>query len=63
MAQWMNKKISDADAMAALEEQLSGIYSDLSSLQETDTEMMNFYGESIALAQEEMSKFTDQMDH
>ena len=55
--------LSEADYYASLEEMSSGIYDNLNSLLELDKAMMNYYGDTLAAAGEELAKFTDRMEH
>ena len=55
--------LSEADYYTSLEEMSSGIYDNLNSLLELDKAMMNYYGDTLAAAGEELAKFTDRMEH
>ena len=56
-------EITEAMYREGLEEVRSGIRDNLSSLVELDKTMMEYYGETIAMAQEELEKYTKQMEH
>jgi hypothetical protein len=46
-----------------MKEVRSGIYDNLSSLQELDKSMIEYYGNTLDMAAEEIAKYTDRMDH
>ena len=54
--------IHESDYVAGLQEVRDGMYSELGALQELDKEMMNYYGETLSAASEEIGKYTDRMD-
>ena len=54
--------IHESDYVAGLQEVRDGMYSELGALQELDKEMMNYYGETLSAAGEEIGKYTDRMD-
>jgi type IV secretory pathway VirB4 component len=56
-------EITEAMYQEGLEEVRSGIRDNLSSLVELDQTMMGYYGETISMAQEELEKYTEQMEH
>lgn len=56
-------EITEAAYQEGLEEVRAGIRDNLSSLVELDKTMMNYYGETLAMAQEELAKYTEQMEH
>ena len=56
-------EITEAMYEEGMAEVRAGIMDNLSSLNELDKTMMNYYGDTIAMAQEELAKYTDQMDH
>lgn len=60
---YKNGEISQEAYASGLQEIYDGIYDNLSSINELDKAMMNYYGDTIAAAQDEMSKYTDQMEH
>ena len=56
-------EITEAMYQEGLEEVRAGIRDNLSSLVELDKTMMDYYGETIAIAQEELGKYTAQLEH
>jgi hypothetical protein len=56
-------EITEAMYEEGMAEVRAGIMDNLSSLNELDKTMMNYYGDTIAMAQEELAKYTDQMEH
>lgn len=56
-------EITEAMYQEGLEEVRSGIRDNLSSLVELDKTMMGYYGETLSMAQDELAKYTDQMEH
>ena len=56
-------EITEAMYQEGLEEVRAGIRDNLSSIVELDKTMMNYYGETIAMAQEELGKYTAQLEH
>ena len=56
-------EITEAMYQEGLEEVRAGIRDNLSSIVELDKTMMEYYGETVAMAQEELAKYTDQMEH
>lgn len=56
-------EISQAAYIEGMKEVRSGIYDNLSSLQELDKSMMEYYGNTLDMAAEEIAKYTDRMDH
>ena len=56
-------EISQAAYVEGMKEVRSGIYDNLSSLQELDKSMMEYYGNTLDMAAEEIAKYTDRMDH
>ena len=55
--------INQEQFVKALEELQGQIYDNLNNINELDTTMVSYYGETLAAAAEELSKFTDMMDH
>ena len=55
--------INDAQYVEGLRQAKAGIIEELNALKELDDTMMNYYGDTIAMAQEELAKYTDQMEH
>ena len=56
-------EISQAAYAEGLKEVRSGTYENLTSLRELDKSMMEYYGNTLDMAAEEMAKYTDRMDH
>lgn len=56
-------EISQADYIEGLREAQDGIISTLSSLNELDKTMMEYYGDTLNMAIDEVAKYTDHMDH
>ena len=56
-------KISQADYVQGLQDTQDGIISNLESLNDLDDAMMEYYGNTLSMAIEEIAKYTDQMDH
>ena len=55
--------INDAQYVEGLRNSRDAMIEELNALKELDDTMMNYYGDTIAMAQEELAKYTDQMDH
>ena len=55
--------INQEQFVKALEELQGQIYDNLGNINELDKTMIGYYGETLAAAAEELSKFTDMMDH
>ena len=60
---YKNGEISQAAYIEGLQEVQDGLLENLESIQELDKTMMEYYGDTIAAAGEELAKFTDQMEH
>jgi hypothetical protein len=60
---YSNGEITEAAYQEGLKETRSNIRDNLSSLLELDKAMMEYYGETIAMAQEELAKYTAQMEN
>ena len=58
---YANGEITEAAYQEGLKEIRSDIRDNLSSLLELDKAMMEYYGETLAMAQEELAKYTDRM--
>ena len=58
-----NRLISDDDFIKGTEQARDAIYDELYALQEIDDFMMNYYGDTLEKGMEELSKYTDRMDH
>lgn len=56
-------EISDAAFAEGLKEVSDGMYAELENLKALDDAMMNYYGDTLAAAGEEIAKYTDQMEH
>lgn len=62
VTKYQNGDISQADYVQGLEDSKSEIIANLESLNELDTLMQDYYGETLAQGQEELSEYTAQMD-
>lgn len=60
---YMAGEITEAMYQEGLEEIRASIRDNLSSIIELDKTMMEYYGETVAMAQEELAKYTDQMEN
>ena len=58
-----NKEISEDAYKTGIEEATQAIYDNLTSIQELDNEMMSFYENTLAAAQEKIGEFTENMEH
>ena len=58
-----NGEISDADYGAARDGVIASIRSEMSALMDLDNEMQEYYGNTLSMAQEEIGKYTERMDH
>ena len=56
-------EISQSSYIEGLREVKSGIYENLQAIQELDKSMMEYYGNTLDMAAEEIAKYTDRMDH
>ena len=56
-------EISQTDYKEGLEESLDGILDNLEALKSLDDEMMNYYGNTIDLAKQELDGYTTQLEH
>ena len=56
-------KISQTDYAEGLKTVRDGMYENLENIQELDKTMMNYYGNTLDAAGEEIAKYTDQMEH
>lgn len=56
-------EISKEAYWESMDEIIESIYDNLDSLNELDTAMMEYYGETLQMASEEIDKVTDQMEH
>ena len=57
-----NGEISLEAYVSGMQECQDGIYENLEALQELDKAMMEYYGETLAKAQDELAKYTDKMN-
>lgn len=57
------RMISDADYKEQLETIKDGLYDVLSVSKELDDAMIEYYGNTLSLAQEEINKYTEQLEH
>ena len=55
--------ISYEDYLAGLNQAYDGIYDQLEALQDLDEEMQAYYGETLAMAQEEVDSYTSRLEH
>lgn len=58
-----NGEISQAAYVEGLKQVQDGTYENLEALLELDKSMMEYYGNTLDLAGEEIAKYTDQMEH
>ena len=56
-------EISQSAYIEGLKEEESKMYDNLQTLQELNDTMMNYYGETLNKAQEELTEYTDKMDN
>lgn len=56
-------RISQADYVEGLREVSDGIYENLEALNDLDKTMMEYYGNTLAAANEELDKFIERMSH
>lgn len=56
-------EISQAAYVEGMREAQDGMLSNLESLNELDETMMHYYGETLAMAADEIAKYTDHMEH
>ena len=55
--------MSDADFKAGLDELFNQTMNDIGALQELDETMLNYYGETLAAASDELAVYTERMAH
>ena len=55
--------LTDSDYAAGLEEVANQIMDNISALNELDQSMIHYYSDSLVAANEELSKYTDRMEH
>ena len=56
-------QITSAQYKEGLEEIQSGLLDNLSSIQELDDAMLNYYGDTLSMVGEEIDKYTEKMEH
>ena len=61
-ALWEAGDITQADAMEGYQEAYDGLLDKIDELKEKDEQWMEYYGNTLDLATEELSKYTDQID-
>lgn len=60
---YANGEITQADYVDGLQDAYDSILDNLQAVQDLDKEMLEYYGNTLDLAEEELSKYTDQMEH
>ena len=60
---YKNEEISQEAYIEGLKEVREGYYDNLEALIELDKAMMHYYGDTLDAASEELSSFTDHMEH
>lgn len=60
---YANGEITQADYVDGLQNAYDSILDNLQAVQDLDKEMLEYYGNTLDLAEEELSKYTDQMEH
>ena len=60
---YKNKQISEEQYQEGLSNIRDMYYENMAALQELDKQMMEYYSNTLAQAQEELSKYTSQMEH
>ena len=60
---YQSGQISQADYIEGLQEVSDGIYENLEALADLDKMMMEYYGNTLAAANEELDKFIERMSH
>lgn len=61
--QYAAGEISQTDYIAGLKEVYASTKADAEALQDLDKQMLNYYGETLDMAAEELSKYTSRMEH
>ena len=56
-------EISIAGYVESMQDAYNSILSNIEALQDLDKQMVEYYGNTLDLAEEELSKYTDQMEH
>lgn len=60
---YANGEITQADYVDGLQNAYDSILDNLQAVQDLDKQMLEYYGNTLDLAEEELSKYTDQMEH
>ena len=60
---YANGEITQADYVDGLQNAYDSILDNLQAIQDLDKEMLEYYGNTLDLAEDELSKYTDQMEH
>lgn len=60
---YANGEITQADYVNGLQDAYDSIIDNLGAVQDLDKEMLEYYGNTLDLAEDELSKYTDQMEH
>ena len=60
---YANGEITQADYVDGLQDAYDSILDNLQAVQDLDKQMLEYYGNTLDLAEEELSKYTDQMEH
>lgn len=60
---YANGEITQADYVDGLQDAYDSILDNLQAVQDLDKEMLEYYGNTLDLAEDELSKYTDQMEH
>jgi hypothetical protein len=55
--------LSQKDYTAGLEEVYNNTMSDIDALTSLDEQMMSYYSDTVSMASEELTKYTDRMEH
>lgn len=62
-SEYANGNISQQDYIDGLQDSYDSILENLEALQDLDEKMLDYYGNTIDLANDELSKYTDHMEH
>lgn len=60
---YANGEITQADYVNGLQDAYDSIIDNLGAVQDLDKQMLEYYGNTLDLAEDELSKYTDQMEH
>lgn len=60
---YANGEITQADYVNGLQDAYDNIIDNLGAVQDLDKQMLEYYGNTLDLAEDELSKYTDQMEH